>query len=69
MNRVMRELGPMSDLAPEFPLAAATMAPLRAKAEAAGSGDFSPLWSGQNPTGCREVPAAQLTRHLAGDIA
>jgi len=69
MNRAMRELGPMNDIAPEFPLAAAAMAPLRAKAEAAGSGDFSPLWSGQNPTGCREVPAAQLTRGLAGDIA
>jgi nitronate monooxygenase len=42
------------------------VAPLRAKAEAGGSGDFSPLWSGQNATGCREVPAAQLTRDLVG---
>jgi len=68
INRAMRELGPMNDLIPAFPLAAAAMAPLRAKAEAAGSGDFSPLWSGQNPTGCREVPAAELTRNLAQDI-
>jgi len=65
MNRAMRKLGLISDLAPEFPLAAAAMAPLRAKAEAAGSGDFSPLWSGQNATGCREIPAAQLTQNLA----
>jgi nitronate monooxygenase len=65
----MRELGPMSDIAPEFPLAAAAMAPLRAKAEAAGSGDFSPLWSGQNPTGCREIPAGQLTQNLAAGVA
>ena len=65
MNRAMRELGPINDAAPAFPLAAAAMAPLRAKAEAAGSGDFSPLWSGQNSTGCREVPAAELTRELA----
>ena len=64
VNRVMRELGPMSTLAPEFPLATGAMAPLRAKAEAQGSGDFSPLWSGQNPSGCRAVPAAQLTREL-----
>jgi nitronate monooxygenase len=40
------------------------MAPLRAHWEAKGSGDFSPLWSGQNPSGCREVPAAELTREL-----
>jgi nitronate monooxygenase len=64
VNRAMRELGPMNTLAPEFPLAAAAMSPLRAKAEAAGSEDFSPLWAGQNPTGCREIPAAELTRSL-----
>jgi nitronate monooxygenase len=40
------------------------VAPLRARAEARGSGDFSPLWSGQDASGCREVPAAQLTREL-----
>lgn len=65
MNRVMRELGPLSDVAPAFPLATSAIAPLRAKAEAAGSGDFSPLWSGQNASGCREMPAGQLLRHLA----
>jgi nitronate monooxygenase len=68
MNRAMRELGPMSDLAPEFPLAAAAMAPLRAKAEAASSGDFSPLWCGQNATGCREIPAARLTQSLVRNL-
>src|SRR3984885_8781789 len=46
-NRAIRELGPMSDSVPDFPLAAAPLAPLRAKAEAAGSSDFTPLWSGQ----------------------
>lgn len=66
VNRFMRELGPMSHLAPAFPMATAAMAPLRLKAEAAGSGDFSPLWSGQNATGCKAVGAAQLTRELAG---
>ncbi len=64
VNRVIRELGPMSTAVPAFPLAAAAMAPLRAKAEARGNGDFSPLWAGENATGCREVPAAQLTREL-----
>jgi nitronate monooxygenase len=66
MNCLMRELGPINGGAPAFPLAAAAIAPLRAKAEAQGSGDFSPLWSGENATGCKEVPAAQLTRELAG---
>jgi nitronate monooxygenase len=68
VNRLMRELGPMSALAPAFPLAAAAVAPLRAKAESLGSGDFSPLWAGQNAAGCREVPAAQLTRELAAGL-
>ncbi|MFB2763407.1 NAD(P)H-dependent flavin oxidoreductase [Marinobacter shengliensis] len=65
MNRVMRELGPISALAPAFPLATNAIAPLRAAAEAQGSGDFSPLWCGQNASGCLEVPAAELLRNLA----
>jgi len=66
VNRLMREVGPINSAAPAFPLAACAIAPLRAKAESLGSGDFSPLWSGQNASGCKEVPAAQLTRELAG---
>jgi nitronate monooxygenase len=66
VNRIVRELGPLSALAPQFPLATAALAPLRVAAERAGSGDFSPLWSGQNAGGCRAVPAADLTRALAG---
>ncbi len=64
VNRLIRELGPISDTAPEFPLATAAIAPLRAAAEKRGSGDFSPLWSGQNAQGCKELPAAELTRSL-----
>lgn len=66
VNRIVRELGPISDVAPPFPLAMGGVAPLRAAAEQRGSGDFSPLWSGQNATGCREIPAGALTRELAG---
>src|SRR5262249_2172508 len=66
VNRIMRELGPMSSVAPTFPLAALAIAPLRAGAEARGSGDFSPLWAGQNPTGCKAVSAGLLTRELVG---
>lgn len=68
VNRIIRERGPMSALAPAFPLATSAIAPLRAKAESRGSGDFSPLWSGQNASGCKEIPAAQLTRELAAAL-
>jgi nitronate monooxygenase len=66
LNRVMREVGPLNPAAPQFPLATSAIAPLRAKAEAAGSGDFSPLWSGDYAGRYVETPAAQLTRVLAG---
>lgn len=66
VNRFVREFGPISPLAPAFPLATAAVAPLRAAAEARGSGEFSPLWSGQDASGCREIGAAQLLRELAG---
>jgi nitronate monooxygenase len=64
VNRVMRELGPLSPAAPAFPTATAAIAPLRAHFEKQGSGDFSPLWSGQNASGCRSASAAEITRDL-----
>jgi len=67
-NRLIRERGPISDVAPAFPLATAAIAPLRAKAESRGSGDFSPLWAGQNVSGCKEIPAAALTRELVAGL-
>jgi len=68
VNRIITEQGPMCAAAPAFPLATAAIAPLRAKAEAQGRGDFSSLWAGQNTSGCKEVPAAQLTRELAARL-
>jgi nitronate monooxygenase len=68
VNRLMRELGPINSAAPAFPLAGAALLPLRSRAEAAGSGDFSQLWSGQNNTGCRELPAAEITQMLAAGL-
>jgi len=67
VNRFVREVGPMSDVAPKFPLAAAAVAPLRAKSETAGSADFTPLWSGQSARLSRELPAADLTKQLAAE--
>ena len=65
VNRIMRELGPMSAAAPAFPLAVPAVVALRAKAEALGRDDFTSMWAGQNASSCREVPAADLTRELA----
>jgi len=67
INRIMREVGPISDVVPEFPLAAGALAPLRTKAEAAGSGAFSPMWSGQAAALGREMGAAELTKGLAAE--
>lgn len=68
VNRVMRDLGPINDAAPEFPLATSAMAPLRALAESRGLTDFSPLWCGQGSGERRVMPAADLTRWLASAL-
>jgi nitronate monooxygenase len=63
----MREVGPICNDAPAFPLAGAAVAPLRSRSEAIGSGDFIPLWSGQAARLGRELPASELTRTLAAE--
>ena len=65
VNRVMRELGPMSRAPSAFPLATAAMAYLRTQAEKQGRLDFTHWWSGQNASGCLSAPAAEITRGLA----
>jgi nitronate monooxygenase len=66
VNRIIKELGQINPAAPAFPLATTAITPLRAKAESQGSGDFSPLWSGQNASGCK-APAAG-SRELAAKL-
>ena len=68
VNRVIQEMGPISNSTPEFPLATTAITALRSKAEANGSGDFSPLWCGQNATGCKEISANDITKELAAGI-
>lgn len=65
VNRLVRELGPMSDQAPPFPHAAGAVAPLRAAAEAQDSGEFSPLWCGQNAAELSTASAASIVTQLA----
>lgn len=69
VNRLLREVGPMAANATAFPTAAGPVSLLRAAAEARGSGDFTPLWCGQNVTGCAEIPAAELLRQLVATLA
>jgi nitronate monooxygenase len=65
-NRVMREVGPISAHAPAFPHAATALGPLKVAAEKLGKVDFTNLWAGQAVRMGREMPAAELTRALAG---
>lgn len=67
VTRLIRELGPLAADAPEFPRAAAPIAPLRAVAEPTGNLDYSPLWAGQSVHLGRELPAGELTRTLIAE--
>jgi nitronate monooxygenase len=69
VNRFMREQGPIDHAAPRFPFARPAIAPLRAKAEAQGSTDFSLLWSGQAAKLPPPMPAAELTRRFAEEAS
>jgi nitronate monooxygenase len=64
LNRIMRELGPLSKSVPPFPTAGAALAAVRAKAEASGRDDFTNLWSGQAARLAERLPAGELTRRL-----
>ena len=64
VNKAVKELGPMSTATPAFPLASISMSQLRNAAQAQGSADFMPLWSGQNASGCKAISATQLTEQL-----
>ena len=66
VNRLMSEIGPISDDAPPFPTAGSALMPLRTKAEAEGRDDFSPMWAGQAYRLAKPMSAAELTRMLAG---
>ncbi|MEP4485313.1 MAG: nitronate monooxygenase family protein [Halioglobus sp.] len=67
VNRIMREVGPMSTRVSAFPAAGSPLAPLKQKAEAAGATDFTSLWSGQSASLGRETGSGELTRQLAAD--
>jgi nitronate monooxygenase len=64
VNRIMRELGPLSERVPAFPTAGAALGAIRAKAEASGRDDFTNLWAGQAARLADRLPAGELTRML-----
>ncbi len=67
INRAIRELGPISAIVPQFPLASGALAPLHAKAQAQGSGDFSPMLAGQAAVLGREAPAGELIKNFVSE--
>jgi nitronate monooxygenase len=66
-GRLIDELGGIRSEAPPYPLASAALAPIRAAAEKKGEYGFAPMWAGQAAPLGQALPAAELTRKLAGD--
>ncbi|MHA7776058.1 NAD(P)H-dependent flavin oxidoreductase [Roseibium sp. M-1] len=67
VNRLMRELGPLSDVVPAFPTAGVALAAIRAKAEVEGRNDFTNLWAGQAIGLVKRLPTAEFTMKLFED--
>ncbi len=68
VNRVMKELGLINPYAPSFPYASLAMGMLRQASEGKSNSDFSPLWAGENTTGCRDISAVELTLKWAAEM-
>ena len=64
VNQLIREDWPISVRLPLFPLAFHRSLSIGRKGGAERRADFLPMWAGQNVSGCKEVPAAQLTQAL-----
>lgn len=64
VNKAVSMIGPINPQVQDFPHAAVAITEIRKCAEQRGSSDFSPLWCGQNPTGCKAIPAADLIKSL-----
>ncbi len=64
-NRLVRELGPMSDKTPDFPLATRELGPLRAASQEKRDDSFTSLWSGQAASLASDKSAADVTNLLA----
>ncbi|MCH9691367.1 MAG: nitronate monooxygenase [Gammaproteobacteria bacterium] len=66
-NKIMKDLNFITDEVPDFPYASIAIDPLRKKSETQNKSDFTPLWSGTNRSGCKEISAEKLTNALWGN--
>lgn len=67
-NRLIDTLGPLNPAAPPFPHAASALAPLRARAEADGRGDYSAMWAGAGAAHVSKMSAQALTMALGAGL-
>lgn len=67
VNRFVREVGPISTDAPDFPYASDFVVPLRKASEAAGNIELMQLWSGEKRK-AHELGAYELIMHLKSGI-
>lgn len=67
INRVMKEIGPLTSDAPPFPLAGGPLGPLKEITEKKGQGDFQPLWSGQSGGMAKEGSAESIALAIIQD--
>jgi nitronate monooxygenase len=67
INRAMRDLGPLSTLVPDFPLAGGALTPLKSSVALNGATEFSNLWAGQAAALAKRTDAASLTKALAAE--
>lgn len=67
VNRLMREIGPISESAPPFPHAGNALGALKKRAEADGKADFTSMWAGQAAGLGRGMNASELTLALADE--
>ena len=68
VNKAVREIGPLNDSVMDFPHTGIAMGRLRSSAEAAGSGDYTSLWCGQNASGCRRIAAGEMVGLLSDAV-
>lgn len=67
VNRLVRDLGPISRLAPGFPSAMTATRQLAAEAARQGDTDFTAFWAGEAVALARALPAQELTAVLVAE--
>ena len=67
-NRVLQDIGPLTDVAPAFPKGFSAITPLRIAAEQQGRPDFSAHYCGQSAALGVSSTAGQLTLDLAASV-